>query len=308
MSTVDVHILAKEDTDLGKRMFKASVENIAKSNYANNLIIIDNGCNIKLLDEVIEHYAVHAKGKYPILLHSNLTDFSALRNLALTHSRIHGVEYFHWIDTDECYPPEVLQRLKQIIDTQSPDAINNMFVHFMIEPDYWQDQFPKHNIFKITKDIRWELPVHEHVVGYGSNVVHTNLFYHHYGYIRPQWVQALKWIRYDLWHHGHANGYREYYDDHWKKVVDYYSDTRTPDQCLEDRWSYCTAFDGQHTQPFMDLIHTPWKVSGLSWNEWLASTNDFSVWQRWQEMREIKGSWKETIGWACNTIGLTEKL
>jgi hypothetical protein len=177
----------------------------------------------------------------------------------------------------------------------------------MIDPTQWQEQQHKVNVYKITPNMKWDLPVHEHLVGYDkSKVVFSNMPYHHFGYIRPQWVQALKWLKYDVWHKGNANQYREYFDENWDKVVDYYTDSRTPDQCLEDRRPYCQKFISDYPEPFERRIIEPWVGSGKTWNEWLREIGDWSFWDEWNSKRAELGSWKATIGWACEEYGLQE--
>jgi hypothetical protein len=166
----------------------------------------------------------------------------------------------------------------------------------------------KVNVYKLTNAIKWDLPVHEHVINYDqTKVVDANLQYLHFGYIRPQWIQALKWMRYEVWSKGHSNCYREYFDEGHDKVVDYYSDTRTPDQCVDDRRNVCIQYTGSFPNPFIKNVLMPWQDSKLRWNEFLESVSDFSFWDKWQEKRQELGSWKNTIKWACEEAGFPEK-
>jgi len=297
---ISVHILAKETTELGNRLFESCVQSILDADYAYEIIIVDNGCEPGLVD------GQWGECQITVIDGTNIADFAALRNLALEYTG-KDCTHFHWIDTDECYPKETLSKLKEMAKNDNISAITTWFWHFMIDPTQWQEQQNKTNFYKLVPGIKWELPVHEHLVGYDkTKVAHLNASYHHYGYIRPQWVQALKWIKYDVWQKGNANHYREYYDGGWEKVVDYYSDERTPDQCLEDRRSYCSKYIGNHTDGFEKNIIEPWIDSGKTWNEWLKTINDCTMWDEWEEKRKELGSWKDTISWACERYGLKE--
>lgn len=319
---VSVHILAKETTGFGKLLMVAAVESIYKAGYADEIVIVDNGCAEEIIHAarlvippavaiggpkgIIECDVPHVH----IIKNTETDSFADLRNLALDYTRERGVcNYFHWVDTDECYPPETFDKIKKAMAEHEPAAIMNYFIHFMINPTLWQETQNKIHIYKITPELRWELPVHEHVVGYDKdNIINTNMPYFHYGYIRPQWVQAIKWLRYDVWHHGHANGYREYFDEGWDKVVDYYTDGRTPDQCLEDRrTSVCKEYDGGHPEAFVKYILEPWQESGKPWEEWVNEAVSDDLWDRWKQKREELGSWKSTIAWACEEAGFPEK-
>ena len=306
---ISVHILAKETTELGARLFESCVESILDADYAHEIIVIDNGCDIDLGGEVKLGRVRKLMKGFPHTWDYDArdkTDFAELRNMAL-HATSPECTHFHWIDTDECYPKETLSKLKETAKNDNISAITTWFWHFMIDPTMWQEQQNKTNFYKLVPGIKWELPVHEHLVGYDkTKVAALNASYHHYGYIRPQWVQALKWIKYDVWQKGNANHYREYFDGGHDKVVDYYSDGRTPDECLEDRRPYCSKYIGAHTDGFEKNIIEPWIDSGKTWNEWLKTINDCTIWDEWQEKRKELGSWKDTIGWACERYGLKE--
>lgn len=308
---ISVHMLAKEETELGRRLFLSAVESVLEADYAHQLVILDNGCKpeiIKDVEDLTLKYFDQDRIDWTSIVESDSRDFSELRNKCLELTR-DECSHFHWIDTDEIYPKNSLDKIKRVLVQQDPAAVMNYFTHFMIDPLQWQLQQNKINVYKLVPGLRWNKAVHEHLLGYDEkNVIAANAHYLHFGYIRPQWMQALKWLRYDVWEKGHANGYREYFDEGWNKVVDYYHDDRTPNQCLEDRREYCQPYEGSYPPAFRKYILDPWDSSRLQWDDWLDSIMDWQTWVEWQVEREAKGSWKETIGWACRHIGLREKL
>lgn len=306
---ISVHILAKETTEFGRRLFKACLEDLLEAGYAHEIIVVDNGCSgdVRDMAKGMLNTVFDEKGVGWAWTIDESKDFAALRNRALKVTS-KDCTHFHWIDTDECYPADTLQKLKDMCQDMSFSAIMSYFTHFMIDPTQWQQTENKINLYKIVPGLRWELPVHEHLVGYDKERVGwANVEYHHYGYIRPQWVQALKWLRYDVWHKGHANHYREYFDEGWDKIMDYYSDERTPNQCLIDRKPYCQKYIGKYTEGFKRNVLYPWDKSGLLWEEWLKNeVGGWEFWEQWEEKRKELGSWKATIGWACKEYGLEE--
>jgi len=305
---ISVHMLAKEDTALGHMMFKAAVQAVLGTQYAHQLVIVDNGCSPDIIGDIEKTVGQYSLTSVEIVK-DGAKDFAALRNRCLDLTA-DECTHFHWIDTDEVYPESSLQRIKEIAVKHDPAAIMSYFTHFMIDPVTWQMQQEKTNFYKLHSGIRWELPVHEHLVGYDKkNVKASNAHYLHFGYIRPQWIQALKWLRYMVWEKGNANHYREYYDDGWKKVVAYYSDTRNPNQCLEDRRDYCQKYTGKYPPAFLINLMDPWASSRLTWDGWLEKvmSKEWEFWRQWQVKRTELGSWKDTIGWACEQMGLQEK-
>jgi len=161
---ISVHILAKETTDLGYRLFKSCVESIIEEkNYAYEIIIIDNGCRNKMVFNCEQE-----RIKWFYL--PNVTNFGELRNKALKETS-EECTHFHWVDTDECYPRDTLAKLKELAKNDDISAITTWFWHFMIDPTQWQEQQNKTNFYKLVPGIKWELPVHEHLVGYDKSKV-----------------------------------------------------------------------------------------------------------------------------------------
>ena len=324
---VSVHILAKETDGFGKLLFKSCIECLLLARYAHEIIIIDNGCRediVSLADSLLKE-AVADGVLHNYVIHKQLgtDDFSALRNKAMELMSPEA-NRLHWIDTDECYPEFTLNEIKNICEVKDPAAIRLNFFHHMISPSLYQEIYPKVNVYKIVPGLKWEFKVHEHLVGYNKeDIYETGLYYLHFGYVRPQWQQAIKWLKYDVWDRGHANGYREYRDDENSPTKDYYRDDRTPDQCLDDRIPHCKEFDFNKwtfSIPFADNVLDKWAKSGLEWKEWVnrevgpSSSIDGVVvpgsdfWREWQNKRVELGSWKSTIGWCCEELGFKEKI
>lgn len=307
---ISVHILARENDELGRLFFQSCLQCLVDAKYAHQIIIVDNGCSDDVKDMVWDFSDEFEK--FIVITDNIETKFDKLRNSALNHTASECT-HMHWIDSDECYPQHTLEGIKNtIVDNPDAGIIHTWFWHFMLEPDKYQLTQHKDNIFNLNyrDSLKWEGYVHEKLLGipFEAPKIHTNLDYLHFGYIRPQWQQAIKWIKYEILVHGHANLYREYFDESHNKIVDYYSDERTPDQCLDDRKSFCQLYEGEYPESFKELILNRWINSGKDWEGFLEEIVDNSVWKEWQEDRILKGSWKDTIGWICKRIGMPERI
>lgn len=231
---VSVHMLVKENTNLGKWFLKGSFKSLLQSEYPNEIVLVDNGCSKDVLDEVIFPWEQAFKDsgidfKYHT---SDLKLFRDLRNFCLEHTNPHA-NFWHWIDSDEIYYPEDLDVLKNytLEDALRQDVslVYSYFYHMMIHPfqvqnnpdkrdsvsgkwkTYNEDDFRsfKDNIFAFTPDVKWNKPVHEKVSGLkNSRIFQSSCEYIHLGYCRSQWRTFLKWLHYDVLEHGHVGGYK----------------------------------------------------------------------------------------------------
>lgn len=308
---ISVHILAKETDNFGKLLFESTIQCLLDAKYAYQIIVIDNGCGYSAMKSIdmMCNSAVNS-GILPVYtkIEAEGDSFAALRNQAI--EKIDPVcTHLHWIDTDECYPMVTCAAIKEIIRQTDANALQLNFTHFMITPSLYQEVYPKINVHRIKPELKWTGEVHETLVYDKSEVIVTDLHYLHFGYIRPQWQTAIKWLRYDVWQHGHANAYRQFNDDGVTK--DYYTDDKTPDQCLDDRLTVAKTYDPDKygfPRPFVDFVLMPWVDSRLSWNDWVNEMVGTEIWERWQDKREELGSWKATIGWICEESGFKEKI
>jgi hypothetical protein len=115
---ISVHILAKENTELGRKFFLSAVEAVLEADYASDIVVVDNGCDNDIMSDVTDllNDGFDTKGvQWSIESRPRCEDFAQLRNIALDRSREKGMTHFHWIDTDEVYPKRTLDRIKDIL-------------------------------------------------------------------------------------------------------------------------------------------------------------------------------------------------
>ena len=298
---ISVHIIAKEDTNLGRHFIDSCLTSIV--GYADELILIDNGCSSEV-KEVIQKFCPY----FPSFVYkeSKLSDFASLRNECLK-STGSDVDYFHWIDTDEIWFPVELVKLKSFLQTTDANRVATNLIHFMGDPFHFQEIYPKFNIFKMPKDrskIKWRGGVHESL-DLGGKSVNTAFNYLHFGYCREQWRICLRWLHYAILEFGNVNCYRQYNDK--GKTLDYFTDQRTPDQIIDDRVPISHEYSGGYPS-FVEKWIRLHEVSNHTWDEWLKKNDDQSFWLDWQELREQKGNWKDTLKDIVAKMGWKEKL
>lgn len=315
-----VHIIIKEHLNYAALMIPGVIECV--EDFADEIIVADNGCtpNVRSeLEKALESFKSRTNKKY-VLFNDNGTDFSAIRNASLEKTDPQ-TDYILHVDADEFYYPDQLLQLRQTLAEhkergQSLGGIIRVYhTWIMIEPTLWQQGYEmKPNIYKYTKNLRWEKPVHEYLTGLEPGVTDTNVTYIHMGYTKPQHERFIIWMHYELLERGNFNAYREYYDpnanDGQGGIVDYFRDWREPATILEDRRPICKPIDPEtFPEPLKRRIITPWKSSGLSWNDWLKKIDpeSFAFYEEWKEVRRHTGSWKRTFEWLRKRMGWPEE-
>jgi len=326
-------MIVKENTHLGEKFLNACFKSLHEGYYPNEIILIDNGSSDFILDlqnqwkkDLKDDLDCNVK-----IINSDLKDFTSLRNLCIEHTSP-TTDFMHWIDSDEVYYPQDLDRLKNYIMPANPHAseIWTLFYHFMINPFMIQDKCSKDNIFGFHKGLKWQGKTHEklHNKKQGSIVGNsaTRVEYLHYGYIRHQWRTCLKWLHYDYIQHGHVNGYKlENLEENSKTVQkDWFRDWRDPNHVVHDRRRCCSLFpngkeeitvkllqDGKlkplHYYCKTDLPDAALELMNGCKNEqqWIAyidslDGNDF--WEQWQDKKNEVGSWRETLDWVVDEM------
>lgn len=156
------------------------------------IIVVDNGST----DRTVEIAAGFPKVR---LLHSDVQDFAALRNLAISHS---SGDWLIKIDADEVFYEDFPEVLPRLLENPHVDAYTCWFYHLM--KSYWyvqnsSDHDRNYNrIFLIRKvpGFRYERVTHEYPVGIGPNIADSGLHYVHYGYAKPKAVVFARWKLY----------------------------------------------------------------------------------------------------------------
>lgn len=279
---VSVHMISKEVTNLGVRFLENCFSSLEEAYYPSELVIVDNGSFEPIFD-LYETWRPRFKAFdcEMKVIKSTAEDFCTLRNQTLQHTNPKA-DFFHWIDTDEIYYPEDLDRLKNHDLKEVPDIqfVYCCFYHCMYSPYLIQIntdclfknkpkkvtdmKSSKDNIFRFSPKVRWkkEEKVHEHVdmntLG-GKVIVDSGVEYVHVSYTRHQLETWVKWMRYALLEFGNLNCYKKEtvtYDakdvevgnqfmgqpGYTTRTVDYLRNWRDIFHCLHDRREHCLPF------------------------------------------------------------------
>lgn len=311
MAFISVHMIVKENTNLGVRFLNTCLEALAISEYPDELVIVDNGSIPAIFDLYTKYTPRFPSVK---VIKSIGTDFTTIRNTCLAHTNPKA-DYWHWIDSDEVYYPEDLDTLKHTIvgDRLDIRQVWTYFWHFMIHPWQIQAYAKKDNFFKFTPNVFWHGGVHEHVAGLPvGDHLDSNCQYLHYGYARQQWRTCLKWLHYDHIQWGHLNGYKlENIEQPDKSIIqkDWFRDWRYPDNILQDRQDICKPYPGppEETRDYVpdcikDILLAPAKgfdkpITPETWNEFVNFIDPHEFWSAWQDKHKEVGNWKDTLDW-----------
>jgi glycosyltransferase involved in cell wall biosynthesis/GT2 family glycosyltransferase len=282
---LSLHIVAKETTPLGLEFFRSCLRSLV--DYADEFIIVDNGCSGNVLAMVNEELRGRMFRVLPAL---GVRDFSLLRNMALENTS-RPATHIHWVDTDEIFFPSQLLRLKEALRDPDIAVMHVLLVHFMREPTLVQDVQVNRCIFRRTAGLRWRGVVHEVVEGAAKG--RTSFMparFLHFGYCRPQWETCLKWLQYAALEYGSLDRYR------WEMVGGerraWFGERRSPDTIVEDR--EVGPYEGKYPPSCAPWLEA-WHHSGLPWRDFLKTMVDHTPWEEWQRLARESGSWEATL-------------
>jgi len=298
---VSIQIIAKETTPLGRLFFQCCLQALLDSDWPNEIIIVDNGCSadvLSMVDGFHQEFALQGTHLRVEPLLGNVT-YSDLRNFGMSLISPDTTIY-HWVDTDEVYFPEKLNQLRKTLEKYEGKLrqIYTYFYHFTFDPRTWQFKATKDNIFAYHKGLHWTKGVHEHVDGLlPGQKVQTDVEYLHFGYLRPQWQTTLKWLHYDMLEFKNVDRYKdERLEDQDKKVYTepYFREWRTPNTILDDRREEC-AKQGPWPRERVPAAAAPVYAQADRWDEFLRETEDYTLWDRWQELCLAADGWRDTL-------------
>lgn len=201
-------------------------------NAVDKIIVLDNGST--------DQTPMLAKGFDKVkLLYDGRENFSYLRNKAMKEV---DTEWFLWIDADEVYYQDIEEKLPFLLLNNEVDCYYNWFYHLMCSYYFMQnindkdERYKRISIIRNSPKIRFEGAVHERLIGCGSHIADSELFFVHYGYTKPPEVILEHWKQYDRL--GGTN------------TVDYNID---PQSLLVDRPLY--PFRKEHPEVIREYVH-----------------------------------------------------
>ena len=284
---ISVQTIAREEDEFGAMLLRSCLESL--EGYADQVVIVDNGLCDQAMDVVS---SLRSRLAINLVDGRNLSDYSALRNLALD-STAEGVTHVHKIDTDEVYFPGALSDLKRLLGDSDVRSVSGTLVHFMIEPTLVESYQEKEVIFRHRPHLRWEGAAHESMKGLDpQKKARAEFSFLHFGYCRPQWQIFLKWLRYALLQGGGLSHYQYEFIDGVR--VPWFRDGRTPDTVLEPRRGRLQSYGGPYAPSTKTWIEQ-FAHSGLSWREWVHQKASPQVWDAWCNLSRQRGCWEETL-------------
>jgi hypothetical protein len=328
-------MIVKETTNLGVHFLDACFRSQFESGFTNEIVLVDNGSSKLVRENLYDEWRDRFKVRdiaLKIYDHPEIDDFGALRNICIEKTYEH-TDLCRWLDSDEVDMPEDWDRLKGYILPDHPKAnqFYTYFYHFIISPfniqctpghnqnlSYGHATIMKDNIFRFHKGLKWvkEKKVHEKMSNLLEGYAHDtgDVRYLHFGYVRKQWEQAVKWLHYAMLEFGHLGCYKNENIDvdedgndinisKKPKVTqiqkDYFRDWRTPDHCLDDRKSICAPFPNYLVnqdlpQGYLNLIgDCKTEEDWINYINQLDPNNE--IWDKWQELKEKYGNWSMTL-------------
>jgi hypothetical protein len=121
-------------------------------------------------------------------------DFSFARNLALGFST---TEWVMKVDADEVFHVKQLARLYEAVRTTDAVAVEISFWHHFLHPDLYRVEHQKKCTVMRRESLHWEGAVHEQSNLTGEILKVHDVYFNHYGYVKPQSEIRKRWALYE---------------------------------------------------------------------------------------------------------------
>lgn len=289
---ISIQIIAKETTEFGLKMFRACLRSIVQANYASQVVLVNNGCGVNVVNMYTEELQKLSDVDISVSIVDKDGDFSELRNCALAYTDPE-TDFIHWVDTDEVYFPEKLTKFGSFLSTCDASTVVLNLVHFMCIPSKYQEIYPKDVVYRYITSLNWGSGVHEKLGGVApGQTIRYDMPYLHFGYCRSQWRTALKWLHYDVIAKGNPDHYK--FENIHGVMVPYFRVNRTPDDVVSDRLEVSKTYTGDYPQAWLDE-QVPLLATLDEWRQYLCELDDDKFWREWQTMSEEYGGWEDTL-------------
>lgn len=148
------------------------------------------------------HKVINNSGALVLNLWSDKMNFSEARNAALERSH---TEWVMKVDADEVFHVKHLARLYEAVRTTDAVAIEISFWHHFLHPDLYKVEHQKKCTIMRREALHWEDAVHEKSNLTGEILKVHDVYFNHYGYVKPQSEIRKRWALYEELGNGPGN-------------------------------------------------------------------------------------------------------
>jgi Glycosyl transferase family 2 len=275
-------LIVREQTEFGSRMVAACLESVVV--FLDEIIVIDNGCMPTARANIMSMLNRHNK-KY-VYVECSSADFSTLRNDALGRMDP-AADWFFQFDSDDIFWPEKLTKVKDdLYKRNSKACLYGHFYHFMETPFKYQGMYKHRHLYPVSKDMHWELPVHEKLSGVPDKEEDSGLVWTHWGYTRSVISTFIKWVHYAVLEKGNADCY---------KGPCLFTE-RGIEHILDDRHTLCGFFGEKYPAAAQRwLIDEFSRSKSLNWQEWVTNELDPQIGEMFKVFQKI--AYGEKLGY-----------
>jgi hypothetical protein len=191
--SVAAHLIVgkREEPFLGATL--ASLQGVVENVFVNDNSGDSDGPNARVLRE-----SAFAREGRLFIDPAPFEDFSSARNRVLALHRKHdGGEWAAFIDADELHRP-IAATIARNLATLPPEiAVIDGYTRHYLQSFAWYTAIERRmSFFRVTPELRWELPVHEQLIGIAGTTLAIPYVYDHYGWVLPMLRQAEKGRQY----------------------------------------------------------------------------------------------------------------
>ncbi len=164
MITISLCLIVKNE----EAVLKRCLDSVKKA--VDEIIVVDTGST-----DATKSIAEKFTGK--VYDFEWVEDFSAARNEAFSKAT---KDYQMWLDADDVFPPEELEKLIELKKTLDPsvDIVTMKYYTHFDAQDNPLNISTRGRLFRREKNHRWEDPIHEYIVLQG-NIHYSDIIIHH---------------------------------------------------------------------------------------------------------------------------------
>ena len=275
MINIECQMIVRRERGFGEKMFAACLKEI----YADKFVIVDNDC----VDVVKDIYnTLIPKDKLTVVEISGRHPFDDLRNAGMDKTNS-DCDWACFVDSDELFGKELFDEAREAAE-QGANTCNVALSHLCVAPCLIDSSIHHFHprFFKKLPGAKFSGKLHEGPAHVGpTKMLKTHQI--HFGYCFPQWSIFLRWVWYNFLQDGHLDGLKLFLME---------NPTKTPGNFMQHSKSL-----KEYTGPWRALtpLVKKYGLTQTGWFTYLESVEDYSLWERWQNLAQDKGNWMDTL-------------